>query len=65
MRDAGAWLARGRPMSGTIEVFAQHCSRCGRGLYIVVKQSEWGRDFCKGCDEVASECYCPETRAVA
>jgi hypothetical protein len=60
-----AWLARARPMSGAIDIFAQHCRRCGRPLYIVARQIDWGKDFCRGCDEVSTECWCPDAREIA
>lgn len=64
MKEA-AWLSRRRPDGGVIGIPSQHCQRCGRGLYIVGRQAEWGKDFCVGCDETTEQCYCPDTRQVA
>ena len=65
MKEASDWLARGRPMSGTVEIAFLRCARCGRGLYMTMLARDWGTQYCRGCDEKRDECYCPDTREVA
>lgn len=65
MNEQPAWLARSRPNGGTLPIAIHRCEHCGRELYATMRTVEWGKDFCRGCDEPQRACYCPETRQVA
>lgn len=59
------WFARSRPNGGTLPIAFMRCAHCGRGLYMTLREHEWGAQFCRGCDEAERSCWCPDARAVA
>ena len=64
MREDAAWLSRGRPAGHTLPIAFTSCGRCGRAMYMTLIQREWGKNYCRGCDEEQGQCYCPSTREV-
>lgn len=60
-----AWSPAPRPAAGWVEVLDVTC-RCGRALYVDLRFGQaLDRERCRGCDEIAPECYCPSATVSA